>query len=95
MITLNDQQRREDEVWKLPNNDGLIVSNDGKIYAYLKSLTYVNVAEINAVGLNEDAQSTIKGVRDAGHEFWVDPTSISLDYVCWYYIEDADDFFMN
>jgi hypothetical protein len=62
---------------------------------YLKTNTYVNVAEINGVGLNDEAQDTIRKVRDAGHNFWIDPHSISLDFICWYFIEDADGFFMN
>ena len=95
MNKLSEQERREEDVWKLPNNEGLIVSNDGKIYAYIKTNTYVNVAEINGVGLNDEAQDTIRKVRDAGHNFWIDPSSISLDFICWYFIEDADNFFMN
>jgi hypothetical protein len=95
MIDVNEKEGREEDVWKLPNNEGLIVSSDGKIYAYLKTNTYVNVAEINGVGLNDEAQDTIRKVRDAGHNFWIDPHSISLDFICWYFIEDADGFFMN
>ena len=95
MINLNEEERRYEDVWKLPSSEGLIVSGDGKIYAYLKTATYVNIAEINAVGLNDEAQDTIRKVRDAGHNFYIDPASISLDFVTWYFIEDTDNFFMN
>jgi hypothetical protein len=32
MIDVNEKEGREEDVWKLPNNEGLIVSSDGKIY---------------------------------------------------------------
>tara|TARA_R110001599_G_scaffold205358_1_gene402595 strand:- start:1308 stop:1601 length:294 start_codon:yes stop_codon:yes gene_type:complete len=93
---VSSRAEREDDVWKFNESIGTLIGSDGILYAYFKTVSYVYIDEVNGIGLNDEAVSTIEKAKQGGHDFYIDIFTISMDYIAFLFVEDDNDnYLMN
>jgi hypothetical protein len=91
----DSKSKREDEVWKLKHSTGVIVGDDGLLYYYYKTLSYLDIMEVDAAGFNDEITNVMYNLIEAGFQFSLNTNLVpdtALDYMK---IKDDLDYNMN